>query len=1014
MTMNLDESNFLARRVSDLEGELRALRQRVAALEGREAAGDSPTRLDVQPLQTVPLDVPPLESTPAASAPVTTAAPQNTPAVSPPIPTPSASAAGPVSPVPVHAAPAAGASPVSAPAAASMQSPEPAPAVPASVQPGAAAAATDQAPASSLRDLLAAVQLLPPSGQAAGEAGIGAWWATRIGALILVIGIVFFGVYVSLSTPPWVRLLELAVIAGGVTLGGLWIERRLERLGSVVMGAGLALCYFTTFAAYAVPPVKVVESVGVAALLQAAAVVGIGGVALWRRASTVGTMAVLLGFTSAFFSLSAGFDDFAVAAGLGLSAMAVFFRHRERWGAPVLVSGALVHVLIAIIAVEVWSTEMGHRGAVVAFAVVLAAWGLHFLSAVLEGAGEDGRIATVQRWLQAVNTPLAVMAGFAVALEVVPRDRLSWYFFGAGAVLLGAASWAWRAVPRDGVFGMFAVKAASLVALGVIVEWDARTRWVALAVQAAVIMAAAVRTQRVSLAAASVVAWLVSLLFFGEDVELLAGRFVSGSGIAVGLYLVGSGALLGGIDRWLRASDAAKPEHNGLTWMLGGAAALPVLMAVSVASREPWLIVACVTFSVVQLVVARVLRTAAPMVGGVVAMLAAHALVQVFDETTAGRAWLWVGAGLVALRSVFLGWHAGARRDGAIALWRLAGGILVMLALAAVSGALMQSIDLRPALACGSLLALGVVLAGAHLGREDLRGAGLAGFPVIWALHVAHQFGPSGAGDPAWLWVAAAAVPAALAVPRTDALSNASGAALRFFAAAAGVILVWAAAGETWETTGLAWSLVLAAATYLWISRWRACTASSLAASALLLTGAWRFLVDTHGWARGPDAWTALVPVFLLLAALGMAPLVQARRGAGLRPPLERLWRVGHAIAAIAGFVVLATVGYAAWSAYGSVVWALGGIGLFLIGLRFRARSHRLAGLVALGACIPRVFTHDIESTQYRIAAFVVLGILLLIVGFSYQRFRHLIDVNGEKGAAPRSDSAADLKRPGA
>ena len=48
---------------------------------------------------------------------------------------------------------------------------------------------------------------------------------------------------------PHDTFLELAAIAGGVTLAGLWIERKIEQLGAVIMGAGLALCFFTAFAA---------------------------------------------------------------------------------------------------------------------------------------------------------------------------------------------------------------------------------------------------------------------------------------------------------------------------------------------------------------------------------------------------------------------------------------------------------------------------------------------------------------------------------------------------------------------------------------------------------------------------------------------------------------------------------------------------------------------------------------------------------------------------------------------
>ena len=47
--------------------------------------------------------------------------------------------------------------------------------------------------------------------------------------------------------------------------------------------------------------------------------------------------------------------------------------------------------------------------------------------------------------------------------------------------------------------------------------------------------------------------------------------------------------------------------------------------------------------------------------------------------------------------------------------------------------------------------------------------------------------------------------------------------------------------------------------------------------------------------------------------------------------------------------------------------------------------------LVGLALCVPRMFLVDLHSTLYRIVAFGALGAVLLWVGFSYHRFRHLI-----------------------
>lgn len=61
-----------------------------------------------------------------------------------------------------------------------------------------------------------------------------------------------------------------------------------------------------------------------------------------------------------------------------------------------------------------------------------------------------------------------------------------------------------------------------------------------------------------------------------------------------------------------------------------------------------------------------------------------------------------------------------------------------------------------------------------------------------------------------------------------------------------------------------------------------------------------------------------------------------------------------------------------------------------------------MAGLSGLALCIPRVFIVDIDSTLYRIGVFFVLGVVLLWVGFSYHRFRHLNANDGGEEVAGR------------
>jgi hypothetical protein len=150
------------------------------------------------------------------------------------------------------------------------------------------------------------------------ELQVGTWWATRIGTLLIIIFAVFFTVYVSKFTPPIVKLLELALVACVVTGGGLWLERKYEILGGVVHSGGLALVYFTVFAAYAVRPVKILESSTIAMLLQFVTAMGIMGWALKRNSQLIATMAIFFGYVSCLFSFSSGLNNYALAVGRGL------------------------------------------------------------------------------------------------------------------------------------------------------------------------------------------------------------------------------------------------------------------------------------------------------------------------------------------------------------------------------------------------------------------------------------------------------------------------------------------------------------------------------------------------------------------------------------------------------------------------------------------------------------------------------------------------------------------------
>jgi len=76
-----------------------------------------------------------------------------------------------------------------------------------------------------------------------------------------------------------------------------------------------------------------------------------------------------------------------------------------------------------------------------------------------------------------------------------------------------------------------------------------------------------------------------------------------------------------------------------------------------------------------------------------------------------------------------------------------------------------------------------------------------------------------------------------------------------------------------------------------------------------------------------------------------------------------------------------------------SVLWALYASLLTGVGIFKRLRGARILGILLLGATVLKVFLLDLSALQtfYRIISFIVLGLLLLVVSYGYNRFKHYI-----------------------
>ena len=288
------------------------------------------------------------------------------------------------------------------------------------------------------RPLLEKLNLIPPSGKNA-EAAILSWWLPRVGVVVLLIAAVFAGIYFSRDVPAWLWILGLSGISAGVTVFGLWLERRVEAFGRLVSTAGLGIGYFTAFAAFALPATKVIHDPVLGVLVQVLALAIMIAWSLWKNDRSVAAMAILLGYVSVGFSHHHDLDHFVIAGLLLLAAAGGTFLVIRRWLWPHAVATAGSWGGFFILAVGEWSRPGDAPG----FPLMLGC--LLLLAAILEAAnflaeerGGDtpGSQPRERKWLAIINTSAAIAVGWLATRQVAP-DQLATFFLAFAILLFG-------------------------------------------------------------------------------------------------------------------------------------------------------------------------------------------------------------------------------------------------------------------------------------------------------------------------------------------------------------------------------------------------------------------------------------------------------------------------------------------------------------------------------------------------------------------------------------------------
>ncbi len=1054
------ELEQMRRRVERLAVDLEETRRGVESLERRWAAERAPER--PAPVADLPPDVPP------PLPPSVAAAPDDVHAVREPVIVTSAAAE--FVPPPLAEVILARARAVESEAATAPSG--------AAVSAGACARSGEPNP---LKTWLERLQLWPPSaeGEEGAEARLGAWWATRVGMLLAVVGVVFFGIHISRHVPAWVKFLELLFVAGGVSALGLWLERRLAAFGDVVFAGGLALFFFAAYAGHAVPTVRVFPEFWMSVAAQAATVAGVVTAALWRRSAMIATLAVGLGYVTALVSSQGGLDGCALGAGALLAVVAVALKRGREWEGPSVLAMPGAYTVFAL----------GLYQARAAGAVELSAASWPYLAGVAalffardwRRAGATAKTAPVEElWFQSANSSLVLACGAWAALGW-HRQELSW-FYGSAAFLLAAG--AWRRALQDGmtdkVSAVLLAKATGALTLTVIEVAGARDAAVALLVQAWVLAWTARRIGSKVLAVATGLVAMAAIYFFATE-GLGVAPIWSANAAKAALFALGLAGLASEAGGWLVADREARrlvealaavvaaagllaaaahwtPDgwepaialgfacgfgalagwRNGAAprwaaWALGAAAQLQLwVMAVGKPAQATLggnaILVVGATVAVALRARSRPVSATAWALAVTGAVLTGFALWPA-DHALAAAIVLALGFGLAspAAPGRHLAWVAtlaatlgaacwlgrGLEGDGiwigcaALVAWALPTCLRACAGLNAARRAepLPEAME-RAQVLCATVLSLraiceldgrgglGLAFAGAGLAvfamalRPGVRSA-LAASWVFWsmALLVA-TFGRG--GEACWVATALAAWAPALVWVRVSAGWKSELTGWRGHAGAVQVVLaslIATAVASGMPTVALE-LLTLSGLTAVaaLVARPGAVGAAKAGAGAL---AAWLSLVACQRIGEGlAGSWgPGLAAVLAAAGVVAAIPLWLARgRGEGAR---WARFAGGGAGLALAFFAFAGQRGGLA--PYATVGWGLASIVLFMAGLFLRTAPYRVLGLIGLTLCLPRMFIVDLDSALHRIVAFIALGVVLLWVGFSYHRFRHLV-----------------------
>lgn len=312
----------------------------------------------------------------------------------------------------------------------------------------------------------------PAAPEGSFEMQLGTYWLVRVGAVMILTGLVFFGnlAYQKLGAGGKVALLYLA---SGLLLGaGAWWQRKnvkesLQNFAQVLFAGGLAAVYFTTYAAHHIATLRVISS----AWLDGALLLGWAGYIAWiadrRKSELLALFATGLAYYTSVITPVGGFTLYS---NLVLTITAVIFLVRNRW------AGLSWASLVATYAAyawwrfyhggEGWRWATADEGLGFGASFLFSYWLVFTVAAFLS---KHENIAGIRRASFITINNGALFSLFVLTMLQVDTERFWQFSLGYGSALLVLAELARRFLPGEMVTkNTYLTQGLMLVTIGLV------------------------------------------------------------------------------------------------------------------------------------------------------------------------------------------------------------------------------------------------------------------------------------------------------------------------------------------------------------------------------------------------------------------------------------------------------------------------------------------------------------------------------------------------------------------